>query len=112
MSLCDRYELDNLDALRCPVCMDVPVTPLITSCGHVFCRICIDRWASTSPLCPICKQSIGEVVPVKETTGSLRLLLQTGRVACMNEPCEWTGPLYDLDAHLQTCPWRVEPCPK
>lgn len=51
----------------CPICLDTPVVPRLTKCGHFFCWPCILRYAAaTSSVagsgnwrkCPICFESI------------------------------------------------------
>ncbi|GAO19800.1 hypothetical protein UVI_02064010 [Ustilaginoidea virens] len=42
-------------ALRCQVCKDFYNTPMITSCSHTFCSICIRRALSNDGKCPLCR---------------------------------------------------------
>jgi E3 ubiquitin-protein ligase RAD18 len=42
-------------ALRCQVCKDFYNTPMITSCSHTFCSICIRRCLSNDGRCPACR---------------------------------------------------------
>jgi len=42
-------------ALRCQVCKDFYNTPMITSCSHTFCSLCIRRCLSTDGKCPTCR---------------------------------------------------------
>ena len=42
-------------ALRCQVCKDFFDTPMITSCSHTFCSICIRRCLTTDGRCPACR---------------------------------------------------------
>lgn len=41
--------------LRCQVCKDFFKTPMITSCSHTFCSLCIRHCLSTDSKCPICR---------------------------------------------------------
>ncbi|KAJ5710191.1 hypothetical protein N7493_009783 [Penicillium malachiteum] len=43
-------------ALRCQVCKDFFDTPMITSCSHTFCSLCIRRSLSADNRCPICRE--------------------------------------------------------
>ncbi|CAJ2512325.1 Uu.00g053400.m01.CDS01 [Anthostomella pinea] len=44
-------------ALRCQVCKDFYKTPMLTSCNHTFCSICIRRVLSSDSKCPLCRAS-------------------------------------------------------
>jgi E3 ubiquitin-protein ligase RAD18 len=43
-------------ALRCEVCKEFYNNPVITSCNHTFCSICIRRCITTDGKCPSCKK--------------------------------------------------------
>ena len=42
-------------ALRCQVCKDFFDTPMITSCSHTFCSLCIRRCITSDGRCPACR---------------------------------------------------------
>jgi DNA repair protein Rad18 len=44
-------------ALRCEVCKEFLSNPVITSCAHTFCSICIRRCIATDGKCPSCKSA-------------------------------------------------------
>ncbi|MCJ1265570.1 E3 ubiquitin-protein ligase rad18 [Lobaria immixta] len=48
-------------ALRCQVCKDFFNTPMITSCSHTFCSLCIRRCLTNDGICPICRTPDQEV---------------------------------------------------
>ena len=48
-------------ALRCQVCKDFFHTPMITSCAHTFCSLCIRRCITTDGRCPICRSQDQEI---------------------------------------------------
>jgi len=48
-------------ALRCQVCKDFYTTPVITSCSHSFCSLCIRRCLTVEGKCPTCRGPEQEV---------------------------------------------------
>ncbi|OJI99341.1 hypothetical protein ASPVEDRAFT_508603 [Aspergillus versicolor CBS 583.65] len=48
-------------SLRCQVCKDFFNNPVITSCSHTFCSLCIRRCLSTEGKCPTCRSSDQEL---------------------------------------------------
>lgn len=42
-------------SLRCHVCKDFYNSPMITSCCHTFCSLCIRRALNTDGKCPLCR---------------------------------------------------------
>lgn len=48
-------------ALRCQVCKDFYNTPMITSCSHTFCSVCIRRCLSGDGKCPACRTNDQEL---------------------------------------------------
>ena len=42
--------------LMCPVCMDYLLSPITTSCGHVFCEFCQVETLLLCKECPICRR--------------------------------------------------------
>ncbi|KAK2746443.1 E3 ubiquitin-protein ligase rad18 [Onygenales sp. PD_40] len=48
-------------ALRCQVCKDFFDNPVITSCSHTFCSLCIRRCLSTEGKCPACRSGDQEL---------------------------------------------------
>ncbi|CAG8979000.1 hypothetical protein HYALB_00009902 [Hymenoscyphus albidus] len=48
-------------ALRCQVCKDFYTTPMITSCSHTFCSLCIRRCLGNDGKCPACRTADQEL---------------------------------------------------
>jgi E3 ubiquitin-protein ligase RAD18 len=48
-------------ALRCQVCKDFFNNPVITSCCHTFCSLCIRRCLSAEGKCPVCRAADQEL---------------------------------------------------
>lgn len=47
--------------LRCQVCKDFYDTPMITSCSHTFCSLCIRRCLTNDGKCPVCRSPDQEI---------------------------------------------------
>ncbi|KPI86481.1 hypothetical protein ABL78_4465 [Leptomonas seymouri] len=52
------------DEFQCPICMEMPIAPRITECGHVYCLPCIlqymsrQRAAGAPRVCPMCHDQL------------------------------------------------------
>ncbi|RUS89082.1 hypothetical protein EGW08_003145, partial [Elysia chlorotica] len=108
--------------LRCPICSHVLESPVLTQCGHTFCRTCLLTWLAQSGVsaswpgppdrdlhddhsgtCPECRSmvSVGELSQVI----CLRNLILSLEVTCENSDrgCPAHFPLERNEVHLQTC---------
>ncbi|KAJ1969775.1 hypothetical protein H4R35_006051 [Dimargaris xerosporica] len=70
----EQVLIDSHQPPTCPICLEVPVAPRVTKCGHIFCLPCVLRYLSTVTAvtaeairaetrrdwkkCPICWDSI------------------------------------------------------
>lgn len=43
-------------ALRCQMCKDFYKTPMLTSCSHTFCSLCIRHALANDARCPLCRK--------------------------------------------------------
>ncbi|KAM3080949.1 hypothetical protein ACMFMG_004909 [Clarireedia jacksonii] len=46
------------DDLRCQVCLAFFTDPITTTCGHTFCRNCLDQIMNSQVSCPVCRAVI------------------------------------------------------
>ena len=44
-------------AFRCHVCKDFYNSPMLTSCNHTFCSLCIRRCLAVDGRCPLCRKA-------------------------------------------------------
>lgn len=66
-------------SLRCQVCKDFFDTPMITSCSHSFCSLCIRRCLTADNKCPICRE--GDQVLKLRRNWAVQELLDTFKTA-------------------------------
>ena len=72
-----------LAKLECPVCFDAPPEdPILTPCGHCFCRACV----ATMAQCPVCRAPLGDhsttlvaITVPSEVVPSLEVLEKSGK---------------------------------
>eukprot|EP00976_Prorocentrum_cordatum_P115155 1195964-Prorocentrum_minimum.AAC.2 len=50
------FEVPPPADLRCVICWELFRDPVITPCGHSFCRACVDTELNSSGRCPICRR--------------------------------------------------------
>lgn len=72
-----RYDLaEDSDAVpwipagqqrKCTLCLELFKDPSVTTCGHVFCWICVRDWVREKPECPLCRQDVplSKVLPLR-----------------------------------------------
>lgn len=44
--------------LRCAICQDIYINPLILNCSHSFCKFCVYRWLTKRRGCPQCRMTV------------------------------------------------------
>lgn len=52
---------------KCTLCLDAFKDPSLTTCGHVFCWICVRDWVREKPECPLCRQEVllSKILPLR-----------------------------------------------
>ena len=52
---------------KCTLCLEEFKDPSVTTCGHVFCWICVRDWVREKPECPLCRQQVllPKVLPLR-----------------------------------------------
>jgi len=53
---------------KCTLCLEELKDPSITTCGHMFCWVCIGDWLRERPECPLCRSHVllQHVLPLRE----------------------------------------------
>ena len=94
----------------CPICMELPVDPVITPCEHIFCKGCVtlylERQANNGGAqeCPMDRQAC-ECKQLKPLKGFALRIWSNIEVKCgnHNDGCAWTGSVGDFATHAKLC---------
>lgn len=58
---CSEPRLVEFDSLlRCHICKEYQTAPVLTTCGHSYCSVCIRKYLIHTAKCPICSKEIRE----------------------------------------------------
>ncbi|CAH2006602.1 unnamed protein product [Acanthoscelides obtectus] len=109
-SINDAYSAPEA-RFECPICLAWLRDPVLTSCGHRFCRNCIYSWLEREHACPVdnLKLNKEDIFPDNFT----RREISQQRTKCPNivRGClEELSPL-DVEAHLLVCKFRIPELP-
>eukprot|EP00118_Oscarella_pearsei_P000386 m.4827 g.4827 ORF g.4827 m.4827 type:complete len:979 (+) comp11353_c0_seq1:174-3110(+) len=61
---------------ECSICLSAIVgndDVKILSCGHKFCRGCIDQWFKERPVCPSCGKTFGKITGTQPERGTMKV---------------------------------------
>ena len=98
----ETTEFEFVDPLppdwTCSLCLDVLKEPTLTSCGHHFCRQCIDRVIARDHICPLCKDHGFQTLLDKATSRKINALQLYCKLK--SRGCQWVGELGSLEAHI------------
>ncbi|XP_013161562.1 PREDICTED: TNF receptor-associated factor 6-like [Papilio xuthus] len=89
---------------ECPVCLNWLRDPVITTCGHKFCKSCITSWLRNSGHCPIDNINLSMKVDIFPDNYTKREI-QEQRMSCpfAAKGCNVKVTPLDLDAHIAAC---------
>ncbi|KAF8784977.1 LON peptidase N-terminal domain and RING finger protein 3-like [Argiope bruennichi] len=77
----DQIDLACLDKqdFECALCIRILWEPVSTTCGHTFCRVCLNRSLDHQTNCPLCKASLSSFLAerVQSTTEFLEKAIET-----------------------------------
>lgn len=92
--------------LFCAICDEIFWKPKVITCGHVFCKHCIEQWGKIEKTCPVCRRRFD----LKVANNHLLAAHMVGevKVLCNFEGCSWSGQMDDLTRHLQICLYKPE----
>lgn len=58
----------NCDRFNCGICLDLPTSPVVTECGHLFCWLELETWLQQQSICPLCKSICIQITPIYDGT--------------------------------------------
>jgi hypothetical protein len=69
VELIDEIALNEIKDDMCVICLDsyslssnVYMNPVKTSCNHIYCKKCIQKWFEINSTCPVCKHNFNDDV--------------------------------------------------
>lgn len=77
------------EQLQCPICLQLLVDPVTTSCGHNYCQPCLGQyWAKSSRWrCPMCKEAFSQRPSLRINT-TLRDMVELFRQNAIADICD------------------------
>ena len=97
-------ERRNLEALQCPVCFEIVLKPVQTSCGHLFCEKCVRGVA----VCPACRE---QFTSVPDHFNNRRVMSLRVKCPFTANGCKWVGDLGDVGDHEAVwCKFQAKSC--
>ncbi|KAJ8098253.1 hypothetical protein POJ06DRAFT_296773 [Lipomyces tetrasporus] len=100
-------------SMLCPICYCVFVEPYSTTCGHTFCRTCIqDALSKSSSVCPVDRAGLC-LADIRPSPIVLYNLIDELRVYCHNKNKGCTAILTRSSIHNHTndCTYALVKCP-
>ena len=97
------------DELTCGICCGIFCKPVVTPCGHTFCKDCVMEWFKSKKSCPVCRHNLIKLCkpPVIITNLLARL-----RIRCKyhSKGCLEILNLDEVEKHETTkCPHHPKP---
>ncbi|XP_018572458.1 TNF receptor-associated factor 6 [Anoplophora glabripennis] len=110
-SINDAYSAPEA-RFECPICLAWLRDPVLTSCGHRFCRTCIHSWLERESACPVdnIKLKKDDIFPDNFT----RREISQQRTKCPNiiRGCLVELSPLDVEAHLMICEYKAPELPE
>ncbi|CAG9819694.1 unnamed protein product [Phaedon cochleariae] len=109
-SINDAYSAPE-SRFECPICLAWLRDPVLTSCGHRFCRSCIYSWLERESACPVDNMKLKkeDIFPDNFT----RREISQQRTKCPNivRGCLVELSPLDVESHLLVCEYKTPELP-
>ena len=98
--------------LTCSICQDIFDNPFRITCGHTFCKNCLNQWErkSHTNLCPLCREYYEKSYSGKDLVA--QSIINDAIVTCIYKGCPWKDKLSNLTNHIQSCLFEPGKLPK
>ncbi|KHJ80570.1 zinc finger, C3HC4 type [Oesophagostomum dentatum] len=93
----------------CPVCDQALRAPIITACGHNFCRQCIKTHDGPIP-CPVCQTEVTAESLKSDKKKHRQVQALVVKCPFHHDGCSWEGPLKEMQRHAERCEYHAIPC--
>lgn len=107
------YLASPQQSLQCPVCRNVLLDPVQTSCSHLLCARCAEKSFDEKLECPVDRTRMpGGIADCSPAPRWLYQIIDELEVVCPNQQCGRSFPRSSLTWHLRTeCSLQPITCP-
>jgi TNF receptor-associated factor 6 len=84
----------------CPICQGMINNIVVDTCGHAYCKACIEKWTSVHDTCPRTNLALSQKLFTKVSI--LQNMIDEVNVCCFfkDRGCTWEGDFGKLKEHL------------
>ncbi|XP_074632134.1 TNF receptor-associated factor 3-like [Acropora palmata] len=106
-----NFILEPDERLICPICKTVFKEPWQTSCGHRFCKLCLESLLrETSMRCPVDGHQISQDESFRDKCCEREILDLRCRCQYHGKNCNWMGEFRNFEAHEASCQYGNAQC--
>lgn len=102
---CGDFEEDlspqEIERFECTICFNWLNEPLLTDCGHKFCKSCLENWLKNGHGCPTCNNNNPEFFPDNFTRREILSIRKSCKFRIQG--CKVRLSPLELEKHMQEC---------
>ncbi|XP_065837618.1 TNF receptor-associated factor 6-B-like isoform X2 [Oscarella lobularis] len=105
----DEAFVENLDAeLECAICLLAMRDPVLTICGHKFCKSCLSKLQTVgggTVQCCQCRRELYDALSQTFPANDCKRKILSLKVRCRQreDGCDWVGELRRVETHQTEC---------